>query len=80
MREDVIALIEHADERALRMVRALLEADIENEKNSFSLTPEQEAILDESMELHRKGLMTYSSWDEVKARIISSRKQTANDT
>jgi len=73
MREGVKILIEHADERALRMVYALLEADVENEKTSSYLTPEQETILDECMELDEKGLMEYSSWEEVKARIISKK-------
>ncbi len=65
--------LDRADERVVRMVYAMLEKDAEIGKPTYTLTPEQEAILDECIELDEKGLMEYSSWEEVKARIISKK-------
>jgi len=42
---------------------------MEREDTKLDLTPEQEAILDERIEKYEKGLMKFSSWEEVKARI-----------
>jgi hypothetical protein len=38
--------------------------------SSIHLTPEQESILDKRMEKYEQGLMKFSSWDEVKERIV----------
>lgn len=75
LRKEAKKYIDHADERVVKMVYAMLEADAENEKDSYHLTPEQEAELDEIMELDKKGLMEYSSWEEVKARILSKKRK-----
>ncbi len=74
LRKAVQKHIGHADERVVKMVYAMLEADAENEKNSFYLTTEQDAELDEIIELDKKGLMEYSPWEEVKARILSKKR------
>jgi hypothetical protein len=74
LRDEVKDLIEHSDERVLRMVYAMLEADAESEKATSWLTPEQDAELDKFMELDEKGLIEYSSWVEAKARILSNLK------
>jgi len=73
LRKGVMKYLDHADERVVRMVYAMLETDAESEKTSYSLTPQQEAILDECMELDEKGKMEYSSWEDVRARIISKK-------
>ena len=64
---------DHADERVVKMVYAMLEADAENEKNTTGLTPEQEAELDKFMELDAKGLIEYSPWEDARARIIANK-------
>ena len=74
LRKEVKKYIDHADERMVRMVYAMVEADKETVEQ-FSLTPEQEAELERRMELDRQGLMKYSSWEEVKTRIISKKKK-----
>jgi hypothetical protein len=73
LRKGTKKYIDHADERVLKMVYAMLEADAENEMAQSGLTPEQEAILDETMELDKKGLLEYTTWEDAKARIISKR-------
>lgn len=65
--------LDHADERVVRMVYAMLETDAEIEQALCLLTPEQETILDECIELDEKGLLEYSSWEEVRAGIISKK-------
>ena len=75
LRKKTKKLIDHAGERMLRMVHDLLKAEVENEKDDFHLTPEQEAELDEIMELDKKGLMEYSSWEEVKVHILSKKRK-----
>ena len=57
-------LIETTDTEVLKKVQAI--------RSSYSeLTPEQESILDERMEKYEKGLATFSSWEEAKARIVT---------
>jgi len=73
LRKTVVQKIGHADENVVKKVYKILVADEENGKPSSFLTPEQEAILDECMELDSKGLMEYSSWEEARARIISKK-------
>jgi hypothetical protein len=58
--------IDNADERAIRMVYALLEADQKSD-----LSPQQEAILEERMRKYEKGLMKFSTWEDARTRIIS---------
>lgn len=73
LRKEVKTFIDSADERVVRMVYAMLGADSGNEHSSYQLTPEQEAILDDCMRLEEKGLMEYSSWEDVKARITAKK-------
>ena len=75
LRKEAKKYIDHADERVVRLVYAMLEADAENENASYELTPQQEAELDEILELDKKGLIEYSSWEEVKTRILSKKKK-----
>jgi len=74
LRKGVKKQIDHADERVVKMVYAMLEADAENEEESSSLSPEQEVVLRERMEKYEKGLTKFSTWDEVEKRIVSRAK------
>jgi hypothetical protein len=77
LRKEVKKYIDHADERMVNIVYALLEADhgpgTKNAEHS-DLTPEQEVILDHHIDLYEKGLMKFSSWEEARARITSKTK------
>lgn len=60
-------LIETTDTVTLEKIQA-------TRSSSFSgLTPEQEVILDERIEKYEKGLLRFSSWEEVKERIKTKR-------
>ncbi len=74
MRREVKKFIDHADESFVRKVYddAKAEASAEEE---YTLTPEQEAELDRRMVLDAKGLVKYSSWEDVKARILSKKRK-----
>ncbi len=74
LRKETKRYIDQADERAVRMIYAMLKSDAENEREQFELTTEQEAILNERMERYEKGEMKFSSWDDVKSRIMSKVK------
>lgn len=67
--------IDNADERAARMVFAMLEADTDTEHSNYHLSPEQEAILDKRLERDKKGLTKYSTWEEVEKRIKQKAKK-----
>jgi len=73
LRKGVKLYLDQADERVVRMVYAMLETDSMSGQSAYSLTPEQEAELDDCLELDEKGQMEFSSWEEVKARIISKK-------
>ena len=77
LRKEVKKYIDHADERMVNIVYAMLEADQEAEKNSTgrtNLAPEQEAILDQHIELYEKGQMEFSTWEDARARITTKVK------
>jgi hypothetical protein len=73
LRNEAKKFIDCADERVLKMVYAMLEADAENENALSYLSPEQEALLDETMALDKKGLLEYTTLEEARARIISKK-------
>ena len=43
-------------------------------EEEYTLTPEQDAELERRMALDAKGLVKYSSWEDVKARILSKKE------
>ncbi|MBE2289566.1 MAG: hypothetical protein IAE95_08435 [Chitinophagaceae bacterium] len=74
LRKETKKFIDHADERVLRMVYAMLEADARTEATDKYLSADQEAVLNEQVALYEKGEMKFSTWDEAKQRIISKLK------
>ena len=61
-------LIETDDAEAVKKIQAI------RSSSSSGLTPEQEMILDERMEKYEKGLMSFSSWNDAKSRIMTKGK------
>lgn len=74
LRKETKKFIDRADERVLRMVYAMLEADARLDTTDVYLSKEQETILNEQVALYEKGEMKFSSWDDAKQRIISKMK------
>jgi len=75
MRKEAKKYLDHADERVVKKVYKILAADTESEElNKSGLTPDQEAILQERMGKYKKGLMKFSTWEEVEKRIVSRAK------
>mgnify|MGYP003353706444 CR=1 FL=1 len=77
LKKQIKKRIDGADERAARMVYAMLEADTETENQGYQLTPEQEAILDRRLARDKQGLTKYSTWEEVEKRIKQKAKKHA---
>lgn len=77
LRMEVKKYIDHADERVIKMVYAMLEADENTERrssyaaNTSYLTPAQQQLLSERMEKYEKGEMRFSSWAAAKKRIMA---------
>ncbi len=71
MRKEVKKFIDHADGRVLKMVYAMLEADVSSVtvEDCGDLTPEQENILEQRIKKYEKGQMKFSSWTDAKKRI-----------
>lgn len=75
LRKEAKKYLDHADERMVKLVFAMLEADARNEQASFYLSPEQDALLNEQIALYEKGDMKFSSWDEARERIAAKMKK-----
>lgn len=74
LKKEIKKYIEQADERAVRMMYGMIEADSKNEPE-YQLTVEQEAILDQRLERDKKGLTKYSTWEDVEKRIRQKAKK-----
>jgi hypothetical protein len=74
LRREVKQYLDHADERIVTMIRAMLEADLAAERGNAGhtgLTQEQEVVLDQQIELYEKGQMEFSTWEDARTRITS---------
>jgi hypothetical protein len=74
LRKEVKQYIDHADERIVNIVRAMLAADQEAERSNVvhtGLTLEQDEVLDQHIELYEKGQMEFSTWEDARTRITS---------
>jgi len=74
LRNEVKSIIDQADERVIRMVYAMLAADEESNgtESEYTLSPEQMSLLRERIASYERGTMKFSSWSEVRNRIINS--------
>jgi putative addiction module component (TIGR02574 family) len=72
LRKEIKHYIDKADERVLRMLYAMFEADKQAE-----LTPEQEAVLEKRMKEYENGITKFSSWEDAKKRITSKKRNAA---
>lgn len=60
-------LIETTDTEVLEKIQAI-------RSSSSGLTREQKIVLDDRMRKYERGLMKFSSWEDVKARIVTKGK------
>ena len=77
MKKKVKKYIDQADERAVNIVYAMLEADQSTERIHAwhtGLALEQEEVLDRHIELYEKGQMEFSTWEQARGRITSKAK------
>lgn len=68
IKKEIVKIIDNADERAVRMVYALLEAEQKND-----LTAQQETLLQQRIEKYESGQMRFSNWSDVRRRITTQK-------
>ena len=52
-----------------------LQSETNEDENFPELTAEQNALLDERIAMEDEGLITFSSWEDAKARILAGRRK-----
>jgi putative addiction module component (TIGR02574 family) len=70
LREELHKYIDQADDRILRLVKGMFQAD----SDDYELSEEQQEELDKRLEKYEAGQMNFSSWDTVKNRIRNNTK------
>ncbi len=68
LKNQIIEKIHSADDKLLRMIKALVESY--QEEDDFELNEAQKAELERRLEKHEKGEMEFSSWEDVKGRLF----------
>jgi putative addiction module component (TIGR02574 family) len=67
IREELHQFIDHADERILNLIYAMMKADVED--GDYTLSESHRQLLDERIADHEASPEEGSSWEDVKARI-----------
>ena len=70
LKKSVLNYINHADERLLKMIKALVESYQEDE-TAYELTKEQKKVLDERIASHKANPDSGTPWDELKSELRS---------
>lgn len=69
IREELHEYINKADERLLKLIYAMVQADLQEDK--YELSDVHKQILDERLAAHGSSPDSGSDWEEVKSRIKS---------
>jgi len=69
LKKSVLTYIDHADERLLKMIKALVESYQEDQ--TYELTDAQKTLLDERIASHKANPDSGTSWDELKSELRS---------
>lgn len=67
LKKSVLEHVDKADERLLKLMKALAESYEEDAADSFSLSDEQYQIIEKRRESYFRGESKSLSWEEVKA-------------
>ncbi|CAH8282732.1 hypothetical protein EV196_101587 [Mariniflexile fucanivorans] len=66
LKKSVLKYIDEADERLLKLMKALAESYQEDSQEDFLLNEDDYYKLDKRRDLHLKGKSASNTWDEVK--------------
>ena len=64
-----LAILQIQADRDGRKLKNYMEQILREKANEFELTEEYKALMDDMLEKHNKGKVSYTSWDDFKAEI-----------
>ena len=64
-----LAILQIQADRDGRKLKNYMERILKEKANEFELTEEYKALMDEMLDKHNTGKVTYTSWDDFKAEI-----------
>jgi hypothetical protein len=64
-----LAILQIQADRDGRKLKNYMERILKEKANEFELTEEYKALMDDMLEKHNKGKVSYTSWDDFKAEI-----------
>ena len=64
-----IAILQIQADRDGRKLKNYMEQILKEKANEFELTEEYKALMDDMLEKHNEGKVSYTSWDDFKAEI-----------
>lgn len=64
-----LAILQIQADRDGRKLKNYMEQILKEKANEFELTEEYKALMDDMLEKHNEGKVTYTSWDDFKAEI-----------
>ena len=67
---DTLALLQIQADIDGRKLKNYMEHILREKANSFELTDEYKAMMDEMLDKHEKGELNYTPWEEVKKQLL----------
>lgn len=67
---DTLALLQIQADREGRKLKNYMEHVLREKANSFELTDEYKAMMDEMLDKHEKGELNYTPWEKVKKQLL----------
>ena len=64
-----LAILQIQADRDGRKLKNCMEQILKEKANEFELTEEYKALMDDMLEKHNEGKVSYTSWDDFKAEI-----------
>tara|TARA_R110000868_G_scaffold56736_1_gene175512 strand:- start:129 stop:380 length:252 start_codon:yes stop_codon:yes gene_type:complete len=68
---DTLALLQIQAEKEGRKLKNYMEHILREKANSFELTDEYKAMMDDMLDKHENGQLNYTPWEEVKKQLLS---------
>ncbi|OEK09827.1 hypothetical protein A8C32_09965 [Flavivirga aquatica] len=66
---DTLALLQIQAEKEGRKLKNYMEHILREKANSFELTDEYKAMMDDMLDKHKKGQLNYTPWENVKKQL-----------
>lgn len=66
-----LSILQIQAEKQGRKLKNFMEQVLKEQANSFELTDEYKALMDEMLDKHEKGALKYTSWKDAKKEIFN---------